>query len=100
MTTIRIRKKLVVYSASLLLSWFAVSIAQAQVKERVVNQAKESTASKAERTVDQTIESVGDGIVNGVKGVFRIKDKKGKGPQDESDMDSTPMDTGNSDWSE
>jgi len=100
MTTIRIRKKLVVYAASLLLGGFTVSIAQAQVKERVVNQAKESTASKAERTVDQTIESVGDGIINGVKGVFKKKGKKGKGQQDESDMDSTPMDAGNSDWSE
>lgn len=72
----------------------------AQVKERVVNQAKESTASKAERTVDQTIETVGDGIINGVKGIFKKKDKAEKGSKNESDTDSTTMDSNGSDWSE
>ncbi len=52
---------------------------QAQMKERVVERAKESSTNKAERTVDETIESVGDGIVNGVKGIFTKKGKKNKG---------------------
>ena len=100
MTTIIIKKKLFIYSASILLAGLSASISQAQVKERVVNQAKESTANKAERTVDQTIESVGDGIINGVKGVFRKKDKKDKGLTNESGLDSTQIDTGFADWSE
>ncbi|SFU20118.1 OmpA family protein [Algoriphagus locisalis] len=97
MTTIQIKKRVLLYSASLLIT---VSVTQAQVKERVVNQAKESTASKAERTVDQTIESVGDGIINGVKGVFKKKDKKEKGSKNEAEVDSTAMEGGYADWSE
>lgn len=72
----------------------------AQVKERVVNQAKESTASKAERTVGQTIETVGDGIINGVKGIFKKKDKAEKDSKNESDTDSIAMDPNGSDWSD
>ena len=97
MTTIHVKKTIVLYTTILLVN---LSFAHAQVKERVVNQAKESTANKAERTVDQTIESVGDGIINGVKGVFRKKDKKGKDSTGESGVDTTSMDSSDPDWSE
>ena len=98
MRSILMKKNLLVFSASFFLGTFMVNVSYAQVKERVVNQAKESTASKAERTVDQTIESVGDGIINGVKGVFKKKNKKDKSSRNSSEMDSTGMDQDYSDW--
>ncbi|MFD2037370.1 OmpA family protein [Belliella marina] len=64
--------------------------ANAQIKERVVERAKESSTNKAERTVDQSIEEAADGVINGVKSLFKKKPKKNKNsPAD--DMDTSNM---------
>ncbi|WPR75909.1 OmpA family protein [Algoriphagus sp. NG3] len=89
--------------AALLMIGGSVMPLQAQMKERVVERAKESSTNKAERTVDETIESVGDGIVNGVKGLFTKKGKKGKDQSDSMESggsQGTGGEYGSEDWSE
>jgi OmpA-OmpF porin, OOP family len=64
---------------TLLLTFMGLSgTINAQMKERVKERAKESATNKAERTVDQTIEETADGMINGVKSLFRKRPKKDK----------------------
>ncbi|MDR7128988.1 outer membrane protein OmpA-like peptidoglycan-associated protein [Algoriphagus sp. 4150] len=87
----RLRIKKIVWTVAVMLMGGFLSPTHAQIKERVVERAKESSSNKAERTVDETIESVGDGIVNGVKGIFT---KKGKKNKDKGDNQSNGMRSG------
>ncbi|WP_226388726.1 OmpA family protein [Penaeicola halotolerans] len=60
----------------LIIGLFSVVNSEAQMKKRVKSTAKESTTRKAEKTVDQSINAAADGLINGVKGAFKKKDKK------------------------
>lgn len=65
----------------LLIIFFALSIGlghetYAQAKERIRESAKQSAINKTERTVDSAIEEAADGMINGVKSIFKKKKNK------------------------
>lgn len=100
MNSLKIKLKFLLASALTLFFLVLSGTITAQIKERVVERAKESTTNKAERTVDETIETVGDGIINGVKGVFRKKDKRDKKNQNDQVEDSNGNEEAYESWDE